>query len=174
MTDPVYVLDSSTLFNLGHRGRLEKLAACLRRESVLWITPQVRSELRVGEAEAYFEKRLQPLVGEQTSKKSRFSLNDIQAMAEVIHQAEISAILLAAEHSATVSLDERTARRVAARFGVKTTGTLGLMRIGLQRGWMTDEECLEAVRRMRTVKGPCRIPAPGIDEDFLSYTAGFS
>jgi predicted nucleic acid-binding protein len=162
------ILDTSTLFNLGHRGEMELLATKLREEMYeFWVTPEAKAEIYLPASKAYFEAHIAGLVEERSFTTNTLTAEQIFELTDSIQNAEITAIILAKEHSATVSLDDKTARKKAELVGVTTIGTLGLMRQGLERGWMSDDECIAAVERMRS-RG-FFIPRPGANDDFSEY-----
>lgn len=162
------ILDASTIFNLGHRGELEFLATKLSEEIYdFWVTPEAKAEIYLPASRAYFEAHIAGLVEERSFTSNTLSAEQMFDLTDSIQNAEISAIILAKEVSATVSLDDKTARKKAEIVGVTTTGTLGLMRQGLELGWMSNDECLAAVDRMRS-RG-FFIPRPGANDDFIEY-----
>ena len=67
--------------------------------------------------------------------------------------------------------DQWPSRREAASLGPKITGTLGLLHDAAQRRWMSDDQCLVAVRTL-CLTG-FRIRLPGANETFAEYFQTF-
>ncbi len=66
-----------------------------------------------------------------------------------------------------LAIDERTARREASALGLTVTGTVGLLKDALDRGWRTDAECMMSVKLL--VERGFWLRSPGTGESFQDF-----
>jgi len=114
--DPV-VVDSSCLISLERIGRLELLPALF--DPVL-VTPEVSREFGVALAWLSVETPANTAL--------------VRALGLMVDSGEAEAIALAQERGWRIILDDRRARAVAARLGVRVIGTIGALVRAKQEG----------------------------------------
>jgi predicted nucleic acid-binding protein len=182
------VLDTSAIFNFGHRGQLEFLLKKLTKQHRFVTTPVVVKECERGavamdQANAKADDA-KPKLKEIYTKfiPANFEIlshesaaipdADLKRLADVIHPGEISVMMLALELKATAVIDDKLARREAVQLKIEIMGTLGLVEKGRARGWMTDHQCLEIVERLRAAKFRLN-PPPGANDTFAEYFSRF-
>jgi len=167
--DPL-IFDTSGLLNFGQRGQLQSLLIRFKRVNRLLSTPAVVGELTDPTHKKFNDSFVATHFTIQTAKIVPFDLDTLARLSVVLHPGEVSVIILAKELKGTAVLDEKAARRESDALGVKFTGTLGLLYDALQRGWLTDGECLIIVARL--IAGRFRIPKPGANQSFAEYVSG--
>ena len=161
------VLDTSAIFNFGHRGQLESLLKKLAKQYRFATTPVVQAECGKGPQKEFYASFIPLHFHVATAEKITVAQNDLQRLAATIDEGEISVMLLTAELKATAVIDDKLARTEAARLGVRIMGTLGVIEQAMKRGWLTDDECLEIALRLRAAKFSIR--KPGANETFAEY-----
>jgi predicted nucleic acid-binding protein len=168
------IFDTSALFNFGHRGQMEALLTEFGRCYRLVTTAEVKSELCGPPRRQYYEKLVDDHLRIQKVKDVKLSIDQLRPLARMLASGELSVILLALDlgNVARAVIDEKPARREAAALGVEVTGTIGLLKEAVDRGWRTDAECVKAVRLLVERKFRVREPAPG--EAFSDYFKSFS
>ena len=159
---PTLVFDTSAIFNVGHRGRLEALLDKLAIEFRLSTTQVVRDEIKDPARAGYYEVLLKrfviiPAPGEASQ------------LVEVLDAGEISVLMAcnAMGGAARPVLDERAGRREAKGMGIDPWDTLDLLNRALAAVLMTDEECMAAVIRIRKAGG--YLPPPAVNDTFADY-----
>ncbi|HMJ91651.1 MAG TPA: hypothetical protein VK530_17650, partial [Candidatus Acidoferrum sp.] len=168
------VLDTSAIFNFGHRGQLDSLLNKLTKHHRFVTTPvvheecrraaagmhQTHPELNLAQFYAEFVPATFDIVSHETAVLPDAAL---KRLTDAIHPGEISVILLAIEMKATAVIDDKLARIEARKLKLTVTGTLGLVEKGRKEGWHTDDDCLEIVERLRA--GKFRLnPPPGAND----------
>lgn len=164
------IIDASALFNFGHRGELQDLLKQLQKCYRLVTTPDVRDELVLDpDQRAHYEKLVKDHLHLQIHKAVKLPLDKLARLTSILGKGELSMILLGLElgGDCRLAIDERTARREAAALGLTVTGTVGLLKEALDRGWRTDAECMTAVRLMVERGFWLRVPAP--DQTFEAF-----
>ena len=63
-----------------------------------------------------------------------------------LHAGERDAITIAVESHRTLLIDERDGSEIARRLGVKTVGTLGLLDVAAERGWLDLRAAFDRLR----------------------------
>lgn len=165
------IFDTSALFNFGHRGDMEALlgefGGCYR----LWTTNEVGDELRGPPHKLYYEKLLADRFQIHRPREVRVPVVDLRRLSKILATGELSVILLGLDQMqvSRVVIDEKLARREAAALGLEVAGTIGLLKETLDRGWRTEDACLQTVRMLVRNRFRVRDPAPG--ESFAEYYA---
>lgn len=161
------VCDASVVLNLGHRGYLGDLVAVLMGERDLVVTPQVMKEVTLddpafyrGFLDRHFRQHDRPLVAMESIPE------DVRRQLDA---GELSVLAVCLEEGWTACIDETLARQAARALGLNLMGTIGLLGRALERGWMSDELCLDAVKRMRGNGFYC--PKIHANDDFSEYLA---
>jgi predicted nucleic acid-binding protein len=67
-------------------------------------------------------------------------------------KGETQAILLAREKNCVFATDDRRARAYANKFGVTTTGTIGLLAAGVSKGVITRQKALDILGKIQNQK----------------------
>ncbi len=165
------VFDTSAILNFGQRGKLQPLLVRLATSCRLLTTPEVVGELTDPAHKELNAALLRDHFTVQRAVTVPFDLATMSRLTLALDPGEISVMLLAREIQATAVIDERAARREAASLGLKITGTLGLLHDAAQRRWMSDDQCLVAVRTL-CLTG-FRIRPPGANETFAEYFQTF-
>ncbi len=166
--DSPLVCDATAVFNLGHRGSLDSLAERMRDERQLLVTPDVVKEVSQDDP-AYY--------GSFLSRHFMINAEPLTALGKIaeasgdvsLDAGEISVISLCLQKGWTACLDETSARRVAKSLGLNLTGTFGLLKHAIEKRWLTDDECMQAVVRMKT--GGFFCPKVLANDDFADYYA---
>ena len=162
------VCDTSVVSNFGRRGDLRGLVERLRQEGPLIVPQEVESELLWDDQEYYrsfLEKHFEVI---RTSPKK---LEEVAAAAGSIalDAGESSVLALCLERNWRPCIDETQGRAVARRLKLHPVGTIGLLQRAAALSWMSAEECLEAVRSLRTAGFYC--PKVLANDDFSDYVA---
>lgn len=161
------IFDTSAIFNFGHRGQLDFLLQRMASQSKLVTTPVVHRECCAGELKDYYDAFLGKHVTIKIADNTSVSETHFAALTGAIHAGEISVLLLAAELRATAVIDDRIARIHASNLGIKVIGTVGLINNALGAAWLTDDQCLEIIKRLRDAR--FRLPRPGANQTFVEY-----
>jgi len=161
------VFDTSAILNFGQRDKLEGLLVKLSGIYRLVTTPEVVNELTDPKHKKYNETLLKSHFVQQKAESASFDVITMASLTTTLGSGEVSVIVLAQEIKATAVLDDSAARASAGNLGLTFTGTLGLMHEGMQKGWLTDDECMEKVRLLHTNK--FRIPKPPDNATFAEY-----
>jgi predicted nucleic acid-binding protein len=165
--DSPLVCDASVVLNLGHRGELSDLVKELMAERDLTVTPEVVREVSRDDP-AYYQEFL----------KGHFKLHEkpLAVMGRIPQEArdsldpgELSVLAVCLEEDWTACIDETLARKVAVGLGISLTGTLGLLGHALVRNWMTNDDCLAVVRKLKQNGFYC--PKVHANDDFPAYLA---
>jgi predicted nucleic acid-binding protein len=156
------VFDASALFNLGHRGRLEFLVEKLAARHHLGITEVVRGEIKDPDRAVFYERflsafRVTPHDAVLPETGIPLDAGEISVLAACLHLGP----------AARPILDETPGRRAARALGLDPWDTLDLINLALREKWLTDDQCMEAVARIREAGG--FIPKPGPNDFFSDY-----
>lgn len=126
----IVISDSTALINLARIGRLELLPAVFRKIIVpqaVWEEVVVNGDGLAGSSEIGLAKWIKVL-----------KINDLRLFRTIhleLDKGESEAITLAIEINAELLvIDEASGRKVAAGFGLRTTGVLGILLLAKQRG----------------------------------------
>ncbi len=161
------VCDASVVFNLGHRGRLETLAASLNETCGLLITPDVQREVTRDPHGGFYDEFL----------RTHFTRCDdaLTALAAIpadfsplLGDGERSVLSVATQRQCAVAIDETLARKAAQAMGLELTGTLGLMEMAVRRSWLDEALAMEAVHRLQQNRFFLPVK-PGANDDFPEY-----
>lgn len=168
------IFDTSALFNFGHRGQMEALLTEFGRCYRLVTTAEVKRELCGPPHGHYYKKLLEAHLRIRKPKDVKLPMTELQRLTRVLASGELSVVMLALDWGdvARVVIDEKSARREAAGLGIKVTGTIGLLKESIDRGWRTDAECLKTVRLLVEHKFRVREPVSG--ETFAAYFTSLS
>lgn len=163
------IIDTSALFNFGHRGQMEALLTEFGRFYRLVTTADVKKELCGPPHGQYYEKLMKAHLHIQKAKVVKLSIDELRRLTRVLDPGELSVVILALDLGsvARVVIDEKPARREAASLGIDVTGTIGLLKEAIDRGWHTDAECMKVVQLLVERKFRVREPSPG--ETFADY-----
>lgn len=166
--EPPLVCDATVVFNLGHRGGLSSLVGKFSAQRKLMVTIDVADEVNRDDPAFYSDF----LTAHFTI--NRDPLSHIAEVIEVarpvmLHAGEISVLALCLQNGWTACVDEKEGRKVARQLHLNVMGTLGLLKEAIQKEWMTDDECLDAIRRMR--QGGFFCPKVQVNDDFADYCA---
>ena len=151
MMDPsaTLVCDATVVLNLGHRGGLEDLTAALVRLGQLVVTTEVAREVSLddpsfyrGFLARYFVIDARPLLRIADVEKAALPMR--------LDSGETSVLSLCLQTGWAACIDESAGRRVAGALQIQCHGTFGLLGLGMDQGWMTDQQALEVVRRLRS------------------------
>lgn len=167
------VCDASVVLNLGHRGALEGLTRTLATDLNLKFTITTEVEKEVSRDDPHFYgKFLNACFQIDRSPLCRIADVEQAALPRFLDSGEKSILSLCLQTGWQACMDEIAGRRVAKNLEISVFGTLGILQIGIVHGLMSDEESLDAVRRLRT--GGFYCPKVIINETFAEYCARFS
>jgi len=168
------IFDTSALFNFGHRGQMEALLTEFGRCYRLVTTAEVKKELCGPPRGQYYEKLVEAHLHIQKLKNVKLPMEELRRLTRVLASGELSVVMLALDLGdvARVVIDEKSARWEATALGINVTGTIGLLKEAIDRGWRTDTECVKTVRLLVEHKFRVREPAPG--ETFAAYFKSLS
>lgn len=128
----IVVCDTSPLTNLAAIGRFDLLQRCF---GTLYIADAVWDELHAGDAR--HPGRTEVETESWIRRRSVENRPLVQALRRDLDAGESETIALAIELNAAVALiDEREARRAAARFGIRVLGVLGILLDAKARGYI--------------------------------------
>ncbi|TAG10186.1 MAG: hypothetical protein EAZ42_04540 [Verrucomicrobia bacterium] len=136
-------------------------------ERELTVTPEVVREVSQDDP-AYYREIL----------KDHFKLHErpLAAMSKIPMEArdsldpgELSVLAVCLETGWTACIDETLARKVALSMNIPLIGTLGLLGHAVKQKWMTNDDCLAAVRRLKQNGFYC--PKVHPNDDFFEYLA---
>jgi predicted nucleic acid-binding protein len=162
----VLVCDASVVLNLGHRGQLAELVAMLGAEYGLVVTDEVVREVTRDDPDFYraFVARQFTVLSQPLAAMERIP----EQWKRSLDAGELSVLALCLEHDGwQACIDETLARKAARGLGIAVTGTIGLLYRALTSGCLSDDECLEAVRRM--VQKGFYCPRVSANETFHEY-----
>lgn len=162
------VCDASVVLNLGHRGALKGLCGWLAQGITLVVTPEVQKEVMLDNAEFYcgFLRDHFNLNSEALKR-----VNEVRLAARpcLLDAGELSVLALCLEHGWEACIDELAGRKVARKLGLRVTGTIGLLRLAFDSGFLTDADCVDALIRLR--KGGFHCPPVMKGDNFTSFFA---
>jgi predicted nucleic acid-binding protein len=122
---PTVVSDATCIIALHRIGRLEILERLYRK---IYIPPAVRKEVTIGDEDWIL---VEPV------RKPEI----VQGLRTILDEGESEAIALALENpGALLITDDRKARKIATEFGLKITGTIGVLLHGWRAGIVQDPE----------------------------------
>jgi predicted nucleic acid-binding protein len=139
----------STIANttvLSNFARIRQLALLRSLYGVLYISAEVYTEVQDGLDEGYafytgIEQLVYPLAADGwihlTSMTDTEELRLFAAMPRGLHQGEASSLAIAAQRGWTLLTDDRAARREAARLGIRLSGSVGCLVLGVEQGHCT-------------------------------------
>jgi len=169
--DPL-VFDTSTIFNIGHRGDLRQIISQLTERHRLLVPPEVVDEKqRKHELRQYYHELLQAYFTQQVGKIPPMYSDAIIQLTTRLDSGELNVIILALDTGGTAVIDERTARKEARALNVPVTGTLGLLQYAVQRAWLTEQEALVKIEMLRATG--FRIPSFTPGQLFTDYLKAF-
>jgi predicted nucleic acid-binding protein len=142
------VFDTAAVLNFGHRGDLGILIEKLSKHYNLLTTHGVVAELTDPKRKDFYRAFLAARFKIQTASAVPFDLAALGRLSQTIDHGEITVMALAKELNAVAVLDDRAARREAARLRIKMTGTLGLLQEAAKKKWMTEADCLARVTQL--------------------------
>ncbi len=162
------VLDASAVFNLGHRGRLldvwEKLAAMRQ----LVVTPEVVREVTLKPRTDFdYREKLGRLCTVWDAPLPHVEKVPPEYQS-VLGPGELSVLGLAHEKQWEAVIDEAAGRAAAGMMGIPVKGTLGLLEMAVQAGWLAEAGCMDAVWRLKNA-GFFLPVRPGANDDFAEY-----
>lgn len=90
---------------------------------------------------------------------------------EAARTGELSVLAVCRIKGWLAGVDERAGRNAARMLGLKLMGTIGIVERAIVCGWMTGEEGLDALRRLREQGFHC--PKVLANDDFADYLSRF-
>lgn len=162
------VCDASVVLNLGLRGGLTALVMKIKATRSLVVTAEVAAEIQRDDPDFYgrfLSDHFQMVRGPLPClpKVEQASLPD------GLDAGEMSVLALCLERQWVPTIDERLGRQVARALGMMPVGTLGLLQMACSQSWMSADECLDAVQRLRANGFYC--PKVRVNDDFAEYMA---
>lgn len=139
----------STIANttvISNFARIGQLALLHHVYGVLHISTDVYIEIQAGLDEGYafysgIEHHIYPLADDGwihlTSMAATEELRRFAAMPRGLHEGEASSLAIAAHRGWTLLTDDRTARREAVRLGIRLSGSVGCLVLGVEHGQCT-------------------------------------
>jgi len=160
------VCDATVVLNLGHRGGLEDLTTALARVGQLVVTTEVAREVSLDDPSFYGGFLARHFV---IDHRPLLRVVEVEEAAGPVRldSGEISVLSLCLQTGWAACMDESAGRKVAGALELKCLGTFGLLRLGIRQGWMTDEQALDAVRRLRS--GGLYCPKVFANDTFVQY-----
>jgi predicted nucleic acid-binding protein len=146
--EPPLVCDASVVLNLGLRENLTPLVQRIRATRPLAVTEQVAGEVFLDHRSfygAFLAEHFQIVEGPLT----RLQEVEQASLPHGLDAGETSVLALCRERHWTPAIDERLGRTVALTLGIIPVGTIGLLKLALSESWMTDEQCMDAIRLMK-------------------------
>ncbi len=162
------VCDTSVVLNLGRRGELTALALKIKATRSLVVTEEVEAELQ-GDDPAFYGRFLTDHF--QTVRGPLPCLPKVEQACQPdgLDAGEMSVLALCLERQWVPAIDERLGRHAARTLGMTPVGTLGLLQMACSQSWMSADECLDAVQKMRANGFYC--PKVLVNDDFADYFA---
>jgi predicted nucleic acid-binding protein len=162
------ILDASAVFNFGHRGQLldvwEKLAAARQ----LIVTTEVVREVTLKPRTDFdYPEQLARLCTAWDAPLPHIGKIP-PAFQNILGPGELSVLGLAHEKQWEAVIDEAAGRAAAGVMGIPVKGTLGLLEMAVQAGWLAEAGCMEAVWRLK-IAGFFLPVKPGANDDFAEY-----
>ncbi|MFQ6057854.1 MAG: DUF3368 domain-containing protein [Anaerolineae bacterium] len=161
------VVNNTVLSNFCLVGRLDLLQALF---SKVYITYEVREEVLRGIDEGYaFMERAEGEIG--IGKEAWLELVGFESPAEEqsfrdftrrLGYGEASCLAIAQHRGWLVLTDDLAARRALRQVGLEVTGTLGILRLAVERGLLSLAEGNELLRRM--IEGGYHSPYDDLEE----------
>ena len=136
------------MFNFGHRDRLEPLLHHLVEATTCFVPSTVVNEVKPEKkldyekfCEQYFE-----IISLSISSEDETLLREL---IQTLDEGEIDVILLTRQRKGVAVIDERHARQRAKALGIAVIGTIGILRKGIELGWMTSDDAMASLRLLR-------------------------
>ncbi len=141
---PLYVIDTTLFSNFSHAQRADILKAVVGANAL--TTESALAELRAGENGGYLPKcdygwvGIAALGADEAARAEEFR--------RVIHWTEAQCLALALERRAVFLSDDFAARRLAISYGVIVSGTIGVLRVAVERDFLRLSEADKVLRQM--------------------------
>lgn len=162
------VFDSSALFNFGHRGHLELLLDRLAEKAELLLPKAVLEEASEQELNRqYYRDLIADKFQVTTGEVSGGHEEEIDRLSRELGSGELDVLVLTLQTNGTAIIDEPEARAAARSLGLNVTGTIGILLLAVRETWMTEEEALATIQKLRS--GGFRIPAVESGQSLQEY-----
>lgn len=162
------VCDASVVLNLGLRGGLTSLVMKIKATRPLAVTERVEAEL-YGDDAAFYGGFLADHFQIVSGPLSKLPQVEQASLPDGLDAGEMSVLAVCLERQWVPAIDERMGRQVARVLGMTPVGTLGLLQMACSQSWMSADECLDAIQRMRANGFYC--PKVLANDDFAEYMA---
>lgn len=167
MNEPLLpiVCDTTVVLNLGHRGDLTAVAQKLKEERALYVTPEVVKEAIRTQPEFYAAFLAAHF---QTISEHITEWPDAELWSRAgLEMGEISVLAVCRIKGCLAGMDELAGRNAARTMGVKLMGTIGILQRAIACHWITEDDGLDALRRLRESGFHC--PKVLANDDFADY-----
>lgn len=141
---PLYVIDTTLFSNFSHAQRSDVLKAVVGDDAL--TTQNALEELRAGEDAGYLPRcdyswvAIATLTEDETGRAEEFR--------RAVHLTEAECLAVALERRAVLLSDDFAARRLAVLHGVIISGTIGILRVSVERDILRLSEADKALRQM--------------------------
>lgn len=160
------VLDTTVVSNFASTDSISFLAAVLKSPVVV---PAVRDELERGlDAGHEYLDAVVDALGEELPIQSVSADDGVQEIRNRLDRGEAESLLSAIEHRGTLATDDLAARKVANQRDVPVTGSIGLLVLGVESGYLdrnTADEWLDTWRERRGYYAPVKNMAEILGEE---------
>ncbi|MCD6373830.1 MAG: DUF3368 domain-containing protein [Thermococcus sp.] len=153
----MFVVDTTVLSNFAKTGSLGILKRILGETAL--ITPQVMAEFKVGIERGRYPPLEIPLtITELTPEEEEL----YKLLAMKLGKGEASCIAVAKHRCFILLSDDYDARKKARLLGVKVSGTIGVLVLGIKKGVLTVEEGNRLLEKM--IEKGFYSPIKGLEE----------
>jgi len=160
------VLDATVLSNFASTDGVSFLTTVLESPVVV---PSVRDELERGlDAGHEYLDTVVDAFEDNLPVQSRPSDSDRQEIRDRLDPGEAESLLAAIEHSGRLATDDLAARKMATQRDVPVTGSIGLLVLGVESGYLdrdTADEWLDTWREQRGYYAPVESVAEILDDE---------
>jgi predicted nucleic acid-binding protein len=165
---PPIVCDATMVLNLGHRGGLGEVARLLSQERGLMVTPEVVREVTKSDPDFYLAFLSEHFTVVESLKNS--PPNESKVDGGILGDGELSVIATCMDHPEWLAgIDELDGRKAAIKLNIPLFGTVGIIEHAAECGWMTEDEALMALRRLRSAGFRC--PKVLANDDLADYVS---
>lgn len=141
---PPYVIDTTLFSNFAHAQRADILKAVVGVNAI--TTQNALAELRAGEESGYLFKCDYGWVDVATLTPGE--AERAEEFRRVVHLTEAECLALALERQGVFLSDDFAARRLAVGHGVAVSGTIGVLRMAVEKNIVQPSEADKVLRQM--------------------------
>ena len=161
------VCDATVVLNLGHRGGLSLIAIKLKAERGLYVTPEVVREVSQTDPDFYAAFLAEHFITIGALDGAPPDCTELED--GLLDEGELSVLAVCRDNGWLAGIDELDGRKAARFLKIPLLGSLGIIDHAVKLLWMSEDEGLDVIRRLR--RGGFHCPKVHANDDFLDYLA---